>query len=106
MLRMCVRVCLQGILNHSLRASRYASSSAVATSSSSSSWLSGGYSSSLPSMNIPLAGVSLPPPLSDHVEPSKLKTTTLPNGLTIATEMSPVRASFSNPPVKTIGIAK
>jgi processing peptidase subunit alpha len=40
-------------------------------------------------MNIPLAGVSLPPPLSDHVEPSKLKTTTLPNGLTIATEMSP-----------------
>nr|AAK59675.1 putative mitochondrial processing peptidase alpha subunit [Arabidopsis thaliana] len=80
---------LKGILNHNFRASRYASSSAVATSSSSSSWLSGGYSSSLPSMNIPLAGVSLPPPLSDHVEPSKLKTTTLPNGLTIATEMSP-----------------
>ncbi|CAA0382641.1 Metalloenzyme LuxS/M16 peptidase-like [Arabidopsis suecica] len=80
---------LKGILNHNFRASRYASSSAVATSSSSSSWLSGGYSSSLPSMNIPLAGVSLPPPLSDHVEPSKLKTTTLPNGLKIATEMSP-----------------
>ncbi|KAL9291621.1 putative quinol--cytochrome-c reductase [Arabidopsis thaliana] len=80
---------LKSILNHNFRASRYASSSAVATSSSSSSWLSGGYSSSLPSMNIPLAGVSLPPPLSDHVEPSKLKTTTLPNGLKIATEMSP-----------------
>ncbi|CAE5967506.1 unnamed protein product [Arabidopsis arenosa] len=84
---------LKGILNRNLCASRYASSSAVATSSSSasgsSSWLSGGYSRALPSMDIPLTGVSLPPSLADHVEPSKLKITTLPNGLKIATEMSP-----------------
>ncbi|XP_010504362.1 PREDICTED: probable mitochondrial-processing peptidase subunit alpha-2, chloroplastic/mitochondrial isoform X2 [Camelina sativa] len=83
---------LKGILNHNLRASRYASSSAVAASSSSTSgffsWLTGGSSSSLPPMDIPLAGVSLPPPLADHVAPEKLKTTTLSNGLKIATEMS------------------
>ena len=74
---------------------RYASSSAVATSSSSSSlgffgWLTGGSSSSLASLDMPLQGVSLPPPLADHVEPCKLKITTLPNGLKIASEMSPV----------------
>ncbi|ESQ48285.1 hypothetical protein EUTSA_v10020561mg [Eutrema salsugineum] len=84
---------LKGIYNRNYRASRYASSSAVATSSSSkpglASWLTGGSSSSLPSLNIPLADVSLPPSLADNVEPSKLKTTTLPNGLTIASEMSP-----------------
>ncbi|CAH8356789.1 unnamed protein product [Eruca vesicaria subsp. sativa] len=38
---------------------------------------------------MPLNGVSLPLPLADHVEPSKLKITTLPNGLKIASEMSP-----------------
>ncbi|KAL1220161.1 putative mitochondrial-processing peptidase subunit alpha-2, chloroplastic/mitochondrial [Cardamine amara subsp. amara] len=73
---------LKGLLNRNLRASRYASSSAVATSS----W---GSSSLLPSMAIPLTGVSLPPPLADHVQPNKLKTTTLPNGFKIASEMSP-----------------
>lgn len=84
-----------------MRASRYASSSAVATSSSSTSgstsWLTGGSSGSLPSMDIPLVGVSLPPPLADHVAPEKLKTTTLSNGLKIASEMTSVSASFSNP---------
>lgn len=72
-----------------LGAIRYASSSAVASSSSSSgffSWLSGG--SSLPPLSIPLDGVSLPPPLADHVEPSKLKITTLPNGVKVASETS------------------
>ncbi|XP_013721397.2 probable mitochondrial-processing peptidase subunit alpha-1, mitochondrial [Brassica napus] len=85
---------LKGSLSRSLRPARYASSSAVATSSSSSSpgffsWLTGGSSSSLTSLDMPLQGVSLPPPLADLVEPSKLKITTLPNGLKIASEMSP-----------------
>ncbi|XP_009144867.2 probable mitochondrial-processing peptidase subunit alpha-1, mitochondrial [Brassica rapa] len=85
---------LKGSLSRSLRPARYASSSAVATSSSSSSpgffsWLTGGSSSSLNSLDMPLQGVSLPPPLADLVEPSKLKITTLPNGLKIASEMSP-----------------
>ena len=82
-----------------MRPARYASSSAVATSSSSSSpgffsWLSGGSSSSLNSLDMPLQGVSLPPPLADLVEPSKLKITTLPNGLKIASEMSPVSKAY------------
>ncbi|KFK38993.1 hypothetical protein AALP_AA3G186200 [Arabis alpina] len=84
---------LKGCLSRYLRSPRYASSSAVATSSSTTpgfaSWLTGGSSSSLPSMAIPLTGVILPPSLADYVEPSKLKTTTLPNGLRIASEMSP-----------------
>ena len=46
-------------------------------------------------MNIPLDGVSLPPSLPDNLGPSKLQTTTLPNGLKIASEMSPVRPSAS-----------
>lgn len=83
---------LKGCLTRNLRAARYASSSAVATSSSFGglfSWLTGETSSSLPPMDMPLKGVSLPPPLADHVEPSKLKVTTLPNGLKIASETSP-----------------
>ncbi|CAN8259105.1 unnamed protein product [Cochlearia groenlandica] len=84
---------LKGCLNRSFRASRYASSSAVATNPSTTSgltsWLTGGSSSSVPSLDIPLSGVSLPPPLADNVELSKLKTSTLPNGLKIASEMSP-----------------
>ncbi|CAN7097540.1 unnamed protein product [Brassica rapa subsp. narinosa] len=95
---------LKGSLSRGLAPARYASSSAVATSSSSSSsssgffgWLTGGSSSSLNSLDMPLQGVSLPPPLADHVEPSKLKITTLPNGLKIASEMSPN-------PVASIGL--
>uniref|UniRef100_A0A1J3G7D6 Complex III subunit II n=1 Tax=Noccaea caerulescens TaxID=107243 RepID=A0A1J3G7D6_NOCCA len=84
---------LKGSLSRGLRPVRYASSSAVATSSSSPggflSWLIGGSSGSITSLDMPLQGVSLPPPLPDHVEPSKLKITTLPNGLKIASEMSP-----------------
>ncbi|KAL0796720.1 hypothetical protein Bca101_068097 [Brassica carinata] len=83
---------LKGSLSRSLTPARYASSTAVATSSSSSDffgWLTGGSSASLASLDMPLQGVSLPPPLADHVEPSKLKITTLPNGLKIASEMSP-----------------
>ncbi|KAJ4896678.1 putative mitochondrial-processing peptidase subunit alpha-1 [Raphanus sativus] len=87
---------LKGSLSRSLRPARYASSSAVATPYSYCSspprifsWVDDGSSSPLPSLDMPLQGVSLPPPLADHVEPSKLKITTLPNGLRIASEMSP-----------------
>ncbi|CAG7896593.1 unnamed protein product, partial [Brassica rapa] len=82
---------LKGSLSRGLGPARYASSSAVATSSSSQGflgWLTGGSSGSLTSLDMPLQGVSLPPPLADRVEPSKLKITTLPNGLKIASEMS------------------
>lgn len=71
---------------------RYASSSAVATNSSSSgglfSWLTGERSSSLPPLQVPLQGITFPPPLPDYVEPGKTKVTTLPNGVKIASETS------------------
>lgn len=79
-------------------ATRFATSAAVATRASSSgglfSWLTGERSSSLPPLDIPLGGVALPDPLPDFVEPSKTKITTLPNGLKIASETSPVCALF------------
>lgn len=53
------------------------------------SWLSKESSSSLPPLDTPLGGVSLPPSLPDYVEPSKTKITTLSNGLKIASETSP-----------------
>ncbi|XP_031499804.1 mitochondrial-processing peptidase subunit alpha-like isoform X1 [Nymphaea colorata] len=52
------------------------------------SWLTGERSSTLPPLNVPLPGVSLPPPLPDYVEPGKTKVTTLPNGVKIASETS------------------
>lgn len=77
-----------------LGASRFATSSAVAAKPSSGgffSWLTGERTSTLPPLEIPLAGVTLPPPLPDYVEPSKTKITTLPNGVKIASETSAVR---------------
>ncbi|KAH9762707.1 mitochondrial processing peptidase [Citrus sinensis] len=69
-------------------ATRFASSSAVASTSSSSgglfSWLTGERSSSSPSLDFPLPGVSLPPSLPDYVEPGKTKISTLPNGSPVA----------------------
>ncbi|GMY36203.1 mitochondrial-processing peptidase subunit alpha-like [Fagus crenata] len=67
---------------------RFASSSVVATNSSSGlfGWLTGGGSKSVPPLDFPLAGVTVPPPLPDYVEPSKTKITTLPNGVKIASE--------------------
>ncbi|CAL4909204.1 unnamed protein product [Urochloa decumbens] len=52
-------------------------------------WLLGGKSSQLPPLDVPLPGITIPPPLPDFVEPSKTKITTLPNGLKIASETSP-----------------
>ncbi|XP_044472123.1 mitochondrial-processing peptidase subunit alpha-like [Mangifera indica] len=73
-------------------ATRFASSSAVATSSYSSGglfgWLTGLRSNSTPPLDFPLPGVSLPPSLPDYVEPAKTKITTLPNGVKIASEAS------------------
>lgn len=71
---------------------RFATSSAVAAKQSSGglfSWLAD-RSTGLPPLEIPLAGVTLPPPLPDYVEPSKTQITTLPNGVKIASETSPV----------------
>ncbi|KAI3416957.1 Alpha-MPP (Inactive zinc metalloprotease alpha) (Mitochondrial-processing peptidase subunit alpha) [Psidium guajava] len=70
---------------------RYATSSAVASSSTSPglfSWLTGERSSTLPPLEMPLAGISPPDALPDYVEPSKTKITTLPNGVKIASETS------------------
>ncbi|KAG4962818.1 hypothetical protein JHK84_039906 [Glycine max] len=73
---------------------RFASS--VATQQSSSGlgglfgWLTGDRSSSLPSLDFPLLGVTLPPSLPNFVAPGKTIITTLPNGLKVASETSPV----------------
>ncbi|XP_030525239.2 mitochondrial-processing peptidase subunit alpha [Rhodamnia argentea] len=75
----------------SLGTCRYAASSAVASNSTSSglfSWLTGESSSTLPPLEMPLAGISPPNALPDYVEPSKTKITTLPNGVKIASETS------------------
>lgn len=56
-------------------------------------WLLGGKSSQLPPLDVPLPGITIPPPLPDYVEPSKTKITTLPNGVKIASETSPVLLS-------------
>ena len=78
-------------------ATRFATSSAVATrpaSGSLFSWLTGESASSFPPLDTPLPGVVLPDTLPDFVEPSKTKITTLPNGVKIASETSPVCACF------------
>ncbi|KAH1198960.1 Mitochondrial-processing peptidase subunit alpha [Glycine max] len=68
----------------------------VATQQSSSGlgglfgWLTGDRSSSLPSLDFPLLGVILPPSLPNFVAPGKTIITTLPNGLKVASETSPV----------------
>ncbi|XP_021723492.1 mitochondrial-processing peptidase subunit alpha-like [Chenopodium quinoa] len=70
---------------------RYASSSAVTAQTNASggllNWILGS-SKSLPPLDFPLEGVTVPPPLPDYVEPAKTKITTLPNGLKIASEAS------------------
>ncbi|KAH7565340.1 hypothetical protein JRO89_XS09G0190600 [Xanthoceras sorbifolium] len=74
-----------------LQATRYATSSAVASRPSSPgffSWLTGEQSSSLPPLDRPLEGVSIPPSLPDFVQPGKFKVTTLHNGVRIASETS------------------
>ncbi|KAH9613689.1 hypothetical protein KSS87_013833 [Heliosperma pusillum] len=71
---------------------RYASTTAVASKTSSSGlfgWLLGGKSSSLPPLDFPLEGVTVPPPLPDYVEPAKTQITTLSNGVKVASEASP-----------------
>lgn len=41
-------------------------------------------------LDFPLSDVNLPSPLPDYVEPSKTKISTLPNGVRVASETSPV----------------
>ncbi|KAH1147134.1 hypothetical protein GYH30_042347 [Glycine max] len=70
--------------------------SSVATQQSSSGlgglfgWLAGDRSNSLPSLDFRLLGVILPPSLPNFVAPGKTIITTLPNGLKVASETSPV----------------
>uniref|UniRef100_A0A0E0PQ60 Mitochondrial-processing peptidase subunit alpha n=1 Tax=Oryza rufipogon TaxID=4529 RepID=A0A0E0PQ60_ORYRU len=74
-------------------ASRFASTSVVKQSSGGLlGWFLGGNSSQLPPLDVPLPGVIISPPLPDFVEPSKTKITTLPNGIKIASETSPIPA--------------
>uniref|UniRef100_A0ACD5U1I5 Uncharacterized protein n=1 Tax=Avena sativa TaxID=4498 RepID=A0ACD5U1I5_AVESA len=71
-------------------ASRFASTSVVQQSSGGLfSWLLGGSPSKLPPLDVPLPGITIPPPVPDFVERSKTKITTLPNGVKIASETSP-----------------
>ncbi|KAK3028887.1 hypothetical protein RJ639_039896 [Escallonia herrerae] len=77
-----------------LGAAKYATSTTAATTKPSSSaglfsWLIGEKSTPLPPLDFPLAGVNIPPPMPDYVEPSQTKITTLPNGVKIASETSP-----------------
>ncbi|KAK2983861.1 hypothetical protein RJ640_008537 [Escallonia rubra] len=77
-----------------LGAAKYATSTTAATTKPSSSaglfsWLIDEKSTSLPPLDFPLAGVNIPPPVPDYVEPSQTKITTLPNGVKIASETSP-----------------
>uniref|UniRef100_A0A0A9D470 Peptidase M16 N-terminal domain-containing protein n=1 Tax=Arundo donax TaxID=35708 RepID=A0A0A9D470_ARUDO len=51
-------------------------------------WLTGARSNTLPPPDFALQGVTIPPPLPDHVEPGKTRITTLPNGVKIASETS------------------
>jgi processing peptidase subunit alpha len=44
----------------------------------------------VPPLDFPLPGVALPSPLPDHVAPGKTIITTLPNGVKVASETSPV----------------
>ncbi|ERN15210.1 mitochondrial-processing peptidase subunit alpha [Amborella trichopoda] len=73
-----------------LAAARFASTEVAKRSTSGGffSWLTGEKSSTLAPLDVPLPGVTLPPPLPDYVEPGKTKITTLPNGAKIASEAS------------------
>ncbi|XP_020262921.1 mitochondrial-processing peptidase subunit alpha-like [Asparagus officinalis] len=80
--------CETGVLGAATRLA----STAVAKPSSGGSgffgWLTRG-SQKLPSLELPLEGVTLPPPLPDKVEAGETRITTLPNGVKIASETSP-----------------
>ncbi|KAJ6342651.1 hypothetical protein OIU78_010560 [Salix suchowensis] len=74
-----------------LGTTRYATSSAVASRPSSPgffSWLTGEQASSFPPLEVPLSGVALPPSLPDYVQPGKIKSKVLENGLMIVSEAS------------------
>ncbi|XP_037406516.1 mitochondrial-processing peptidase subunit alpha-like [Triticum dicoccoides] len=78
--------------------SRFASTSVVKQSSGGLfGWLLGSKPTQFPTLDVPLPGVTIPPPLPDFVEPAKAKVTTLPNGLKIASETS-------TSPAATVGL--
>ena len=53
-------------------------------------WLTGARSNQIPPPDFTLPGVTIPPPLPDHVEAGMTRVTTLPNGVKIASETSAV----------------
>jgi mitochondrial-processing peptidase subunit alpha len=55
-------------------------------------WLTGARSNTLPPPDFTLPGVTIPPALPDDVEPGRIRITTLPNGLKIASRTTPVCA--------------
>ncbi|KAL5999991.1 hypothetical protein ACLOJK_034668 [Asimina triloba] len=57
------------------------------------SWFNGSYANRFPPLYHSLPGLKLPPSLPEYVEPSPTRVTTLPNGLKIASEDSPVPAA-------------
>lgn len=71
-------------------------SNASGSSSGLFRWLAGGESSysQVAALDAPLPGFSVPATLPDFVEPGKTKITTLPNGVKIASETSPVCLLF------------
>ncbi|XP_011000940.1 PREDICTED: mitochondrial-processing peptidase subunit alpha-like [Populus euphratica] len=74
-----------------LGTTRYATSTAVASRPSSPgffSWLTGEQASSFPPLEVPLAGVAFPPSLPDYVQPGKVESKVLENGLMIVSEAS------------------
>ncbi|VAH79363.1 unnamed protein product [Triticum turgidum subsp. durum] len=78
--------------------SRFASTSVVKQSSGGLfGWLLGSKPTQFPALDVPLPGVTIPPPLPDFVEPAKAKVTTLPNGIKIASETS-------TSPAATVGL--
>ena len=76
------------MLNIAIRSA--STSVAQQTSGGFMSWLTGASSKALPPPDFALPGVNVPSPLADFVEPDKTKITTLPNGVKIASETSPV----------------
>ncbi|KAJ7011935.1 mitochondrial-processing peptidase subunit alpha-like [Populus alba x Populus x berolinensis] len=74
-----------------LGTARYATSTAVASRPSTPgffSWLTGEQASSFPPLEVPLAGVAFPPSLPDYVQPGKVESKVLENGLMIVSEAS------------------
>ncbi|XP_050364466.1 mitochondrial-processing peptidase subunit alpha-like isoform X2 [Argentina anserina] len=90
------RIGIRGVARFSTLGEVPSSATAAAAKPSSSplgglfGWLTGGRSTTMPPLDIPLEGVKIPPALPDYVQPEKPKITTLPNGVKIASMKSEI----------------